>query len=141
MPAIYPGLPSPTNSIVLPSNVLCLDEPPSDTGIRELSAPDVYESTRHRATGGLLHRLLTLTPSRGTGRLFSSTLIYPYEQLLVRKRDALCCPDFPPAPWRVQAASRPAAASRREVTFFLAHQGIAKKKCVPLPHFLFTKTL
>jgi hypothetical protein len=47
------------------------------------------------ATGGLLPHLFTLTLQ--AGRLFSVTLLYPYEYLPVRKRDALCCPDFPPA--------------------------------------------
>ena len=38
-------------------------------------------------------RLLTLTGR--SRRLFSSALIKPRGLLLVRKRDALCCPDFP----------------------------------------------
>lgn len=38
-------------------------------------------------------RLLTLTGR--SRRLFSSALIKPHGLLRVRKRDALCCPDFP----------------------------------------------
>ena len=44
-------------------------------------------------TGGLLPHLFTLIPR--TERLFSVTLLYPFEYLPVRKHDALRCPDFP----------------------------------------------
>jgi len=45
----------------------------------------------------LLPRVFTLTPLKRSG-LFSVALSVPgdYQDLPVRKRDALCCPDFPP---------------------------------------------
>ena len=46
-----------------------------------------------------LHGRWALTPPSHPypcGRLFSSTLICPREQLSIRKWSALCCPDFPP---------------------------------------------
>lgn len=44
--------------------------------------------------GELLPRLFTLTER--IRRFFSVTLLYPHEQLLVKKYGALCCPDVPP---------------------------------------------
>ncbi len=52
-------------------------------------------------TGELLPHLLTLTPipiDIGTGRLFSSLLLYPHEYLSFREFGTLCCPDFPSRP-------------------------------------------
>ncbi len=47
-----------------------------------------------KRTGELLPHLLTLTPDcRGGCFLLRSP--YPHGHLPVRKRDALCCPDFP----------------------------------------------
>ena len=56
-------------------------------------------------------------PCRRAGarrRLFSSALLHPRGWLSVRKWDALCCPDFPPAPV-VQAAGRPTASQGAKV--------------------------
>ncbi len=56
-------------------------------------------------------------PCRRAGarrRLFSSALLHPRGWLSVRKWDALCCPDFPPAPV-VQAADRPTASPGAKV--------------------------
>ena len=71
--------------------------PPSMcAGLRELSASGVHSPMRHRSAGGLLPHLLTLTaPPWGERRLFSSAPTDPCEPLPVRKRSALCCPDFP----------------------------------------------
>lgn len=77
-------------------------EQPSFTGLRELSTSDVHDTDVATDANGLLPRFLTLTspmPRKAKeGRLFSSALICPRGQLPVRKRSALCCPDFPHAP-------------------------------------------
>jgi len=52
--------------------------------------------TCRHVRGGLLPRLFTLTARRR--RSFSVTLLSPREDLPVRKRGALRCPDFPPPP-------------------------------------------
>ena len=38
------------------------------------------------------------TQLRNTRRLFSSARIRSHERLLIKKRNALCCPDFPRLP-------------------------------------------
>ncbi len=48
-----------------------------------------------KQTGELLPHLLTLTPAC-RGGYFLLRYPYPHGYLPVRKRDALCCPDFPP---------------------------------------------
>ena len=56
---------------------------------------------RHRCQRALTpfsHPYLSAAPKGKEGRLFSSALICPRGQLPVRKRSALCCPDFPHAP-------------------------------------------
>ena len=55
---------------------------------------------RHTARTSLHDRWALTPPSHPypCGRLFSSTLLCPREQLSVRKWSALCCPDFPPLP-------------------------------------------
>lgn len=57
---IYPGLPSPASSIVLPSDVLSSGGPPYNIGLHGLSTPEVHGLTCRHAAGGLLHHLLTL---------------------------------------------------------------------------------
>lgn len=49
----------------------------------------------HHTAGQLLPNLLTLTSNHSQRRLFSSTLINPHGFLPIKKRDALCCSDFP----------------------------------------------
>lgn len=52
------------------------------------------------ATGGLLPHLLTLTGVRCETlrrRLFSSARVRLHRRLPIKKRNALCCPDFPHA--------------------------------------------
>ena len=70
-------------------------------GLHELSTPGVHSTD---ITAGLVSSCLTFSPlplpGRGFppfrfGRLFSSVLSGPCGPLPVRKRDALCCPDFP----------------------------------------------
>ena len=96
MSVIYPHLPSPTSSIVLPSDGLCSDGPPSlRRYTRTFSLRCARLACRH-TTGGLLPHLLTLTDRNR--RLFSSALINPHGLLPIKKRSVLRCPDFPPAP-------------------------------------------
>ena len=96
---------------------------PRGVGLRELSAPDVYGP---RVTTRPVGSYPTFSPLPGkikacrlaelytlTGRSFSSTLIHSREQLPVRKRDALCCPDFPPVPPTPLLQGRAHAASCR----------------------------
>lgn len=116
--AIYLRWASPPTSIVLPSGVCRQrhsDGPPSDAGIRGLSSSEVHGADCHQPPGELLPHLLTLTSHTlvhaagamagiaGTARtvrrrLFSSALLSPRGLLPVKKRNALCCPDFPLAP-------------------------------------------
>ena len=69
---------------------------PSIVGIHGLSTSEVHAPRCHHSGGGLLH-----TPSHpyhtraGAWRLFSSALLSPRGLLPVRKRNTLCCPDFP----------------------------------------------
>ena len=104
---IYLRWASPPTSIVLPSSACRQrqsDGPPSDAGLRGLSSSDVYSTT---VASRLVSSYLTFSPlppewkTRHAGlrgvrrRLFSSTRISPRGLLPVRKRNALCCPDFP----------------------------------------------
>ena len=76
------------------------NEPPSNVGLHELSASEVHGLPRHHATGGLLPHLLTLTGVRCETlrrRLFSSARVRLHRRLPIKKRNALCCPDFPHA--------------------------------------------
>ena len=93
---IYPHLPSPTSSIVLPSDGLCSDGPPSHRRYTRTFSLRCARLACHHTTGGLLPHLLTLTDR--SRRLFSSALINPRGLLPIKKRSVLCCPDFPPAP-------------------------------------------
>ena len=69
----------------------------SNVGIHELSTSDVYSL---RVATQLVGSYSTFSPLplKNKWRLFSSTLIHPCERLPVKKQNALCCPDFPPAP-------------------------------------------
>ena len=62
-------------------------------------------------------------------RFFSSALLHPRGQLSVRKWDALCCPDFPPA-HGAQAASRPTASWRQRYENLLIRPASAAAKSV-----------
>lgn len=78
------------------------DEQPSNVGIHELSTSDVYSP---HVTTWLVSSYLTFSPlpsvciqqSIHNGRFFSSTLVHPRGRLPIKKQNALCCPDFPPA--------------------------------------------
>lgn len=72
---------------------------PSSGGIHELSAPGLHGSADSAADGGLLHRLLTLAPPARGQRGGCFLLQYPTvaSSSYIRERDALSCPDFPPA--------------------------------------------
>ena len=110
MPVIYlGGRPKPPRRyrstlrcISAPEGSRISGEQPSLTGLRELSTSDVHDTEVATDANGLLPRFLTHTspmPRKAKeGRLFSSALICPRGQLPVRKRSALCCPDFPHAP-------------------------------------------
>ena len=96
--------------------------PPSGMGRATLLAP-VYmtlQLPRRTALASPQGRWALTPPShpcRRAGarrRLFSSALLRPRGRLSVRKWDALCCPDFPPAPV-VQAADRPTASPGAKV--------------------------
>ena len=63
------------------------------------------------ATGGLLPHLLTLTGVRCETlrrRLFSSARVRLHRRLPIKKRNALCCPDFPHRITRMRATNCPA---------------------------------
>ena len=89
------------------------DGPPSDVGLHELSASDVHSA--HVAVR-LVSSYLTFSPlpcprarmAERNRRFFSSARVHPCGRLPIKKQIALCCPDFPPAPLRTHAASRPA---------------------------------
>jgi len=68
-------------------------EQPYRVGIHGLATRKPYSFLCRHKNGELLPRLFTLTLR--IRRLFSVTLLCPYEQLPVRKCGALCCPDFP----------------------------------------------
>ena len=110
-PIIYPHAPSLMRSIVLPSDADSRmnhsSEPPLKNWrqfTRTFSLRDAQPACRHTA-GGLLPHLLTLTysarikvercQSGGCFLLHSPNL---HKLLPIKKRSALCCPDFPPAP-------------------------------------------
>lgn len=82
----------PQASIVLPSSS---DGPPSllFAGIHELSTPGMHSID---VTTNLVGSYPAFSPLPSLRRrLFSSAFTDPCESLSVRKRDALCCPDFP----------------------------------------------
>ena len=62
---------------------------------------DVLSEAYRYLRGGLLPRLFTLTVLADGGR-FLLRLPFPRENLPVRKRGALRCPDFPPLPYANQ---------------------------------------
>ena len=64
-------------------------------------------------------------------RFFSSALLYPRGQLSVRKWDALCCPDFPPAQ-AAQATDRPTASWGQRYKNFVAWPSIVRMFLAPL---------
>ena len=74
------------------------DGSPSIVGIHGLSTSEVHAPRCHHPGGGLLH-----TPShpyhKWMWRLFSSALLSLRRLLPVRKRNTLCCPDFPRVSW------------------------------------------
>ena len=73
------------------------DGPPSVAGLHELSAPGVHgPHVAMRPVGS--YPTFSPLPRLVAGRLFSSALPDPRGPLPVKKRVALCCPDFPPAP-------------------------------------------
>ena len=59
-------------------------------------------------------------------RFFSSALLYPRGQLSVRKWDALCCPDFPPAQ-TAQATGRPTASWVQRYENLSVWQSVVRK--------------
>ena len=110
------------------------------TGLRELSTSDVHDTDVATDANGLLPRFLTLTspmPRKAKeGRLFSSALICPRGQLPVRKRSALCCPDFPHAPpGRMRQTARlvsKISLLRGKITIFMADKRQIRGKNVLL---------
>lgn len=67
----------------------------SCAGLHELSTLGMYSAN---VTISLVGSYSTFSPLPFTRRLFSSTFAGSREPLPVRKRDALCCPDFPLVP-------------------------------------------
>ena len=122
-------------------------EQPSLTGLRELSTSDVHDTDVATDANGLLPRFLTLTspmPRKAKeGRLFSSALICPRGQLPVRKRSALCCPDFPHAPpGRMRQTARlvsKISLLRSKFTIFIADKRQIRGKNVLLQGIWFCK--
>lgn len=78
-------------------------------------------------------------------RLFSSALVHPCGRLLIRKRDALCCPDFPLAPCSMQATGRPAVSLQCKGTVFslfpaeLFHKNVSLQRKRSSREYSFTK--
>jgi hypothetical protein len=95
------GEQSPTRSICLPSD---LGEQPSSIGLRGISTREVYQASEVASTaGGLLPHLFTLTTlldrclvAVSLSAALAVRLPLRVLCLPVKKRGALCCPDFPP---------------------------------------------
>ena len=106
---IYLGVTSPQHSIVLPS-----DTPSLKVGRLRRAAliVSVYMNfqrpmcTARYVTIRLVGSYPTFSPlpalHRQSGRFFSSARIHPRERLPIKKRTALCCPDFPLTPLRCE---------------------------------------
>ena len=155
MPVIYlGGRPKPPRRyrstlrcISAPEGSRISGEQPSLTGLRELSTSDVHDTDVATDANGLLPRFLTLTspmPRKAKeGRLFSSALICPRGQLPVRKRSALCCPDFPHAPpGRMRQTARlvsKISLSGGKITIFMADKRQIRGKNVLLQGIWFCK--
>lgn len=88
----------------------CSSEPPCGVGLRELSASEAHSP---HVAARLVGSYPTFSPlpalrAKRHRRLFSSALLSSRELLPIKKRNALCCPDFPPASYRMHATGRPA---------------------------------
>ena len=104
-PWVTPGLKRSTLRRMSPGPVASLLRPSSTRAGNPLSgrftwtcSPQQAQPNDHPLAGGLLHHLLTLTPSRrGGGRslLPSPTVTNSFH---FQKWGALCCPDFPLVP-------------------------------------------
>ena len=81
-------------------------------------------------------------PHRG-GRFFSSALTDPCGPLSVRKRDALCCPDFPLPCLRKDrsATSRFTASACKDSDFFCSERKKAPLVCTSATFFCFTSRM
>ena len=116
---IYPHAPSLMRSIVLPSGALCSRRTKSRTG--NPHSPVYMNFQPPMCTARMSpHDRWALTPpshpylwcyhptSRrrqdAPRRLFSSARLNPHELLPIKKRSALCCPDFPPTPLTLRKA-------------------------------------
>ncbi len=89
---IYLRLLSPVASIVLPSGS---GGQPSCTGLHELSTSGMHSTHVAMRLVGSYPTFSPLPGGKASRRSFSSASASPRGLLPVRKRIALCCPDFP----------------------------------------------
>ena len=115
---IYPHAPSLMRSIVLPSGALCSRGTKSRTG--NPHSPVYMNFQPPMCTARMSpHDWWALTPPShpylwnchleiqdAPRRLFSSARLNPHGLLPIKKRSALCCPDFPPAPLTLHERQR-----------------------------------
>ena len=72
---------------------------PTTAGIHGLATRETYWPERVATSAVGSYPAFSPLPSRTGRRSFSVTLLSPREDLPVRKRGALRCPDFPPLPF------------------------------------------
>ena len=127
MPVIYLVRLSPDGFSGLPSDMGRATL--MDAGLHDLTTPKTHGpcvATRPVGSYPAFSPLPPFLVEETRRRFFSSALLHPRGQLSVRKWDALCCPDFPPAQ-TAQATGRPTASWVQRYENLSVWQSVVRK--------------